>query len=283
MNSKMPKRKPLSNAELINRDSFERMRARNSRRTLDEWLSILCVVVFLLAVLFAICALLFFRTKEIVIRGGTYYETEAILQKTGVKEGDNLFLIDQTNLENRITKLFPYIESISLERQLPTTLIIHVKEDTPAYVTEIRSQVFLLSKTLRVLAIGESENEVTAGLENIRRITLPSVTYAVTGRRVRFERDSTYDDMLSFLTILSESAWGDKVERIDATSKFRISVYLDGGRYKVIFGSVQDTDAKLRFFTAIREQKLPEDACAIVDVSDLDRAFVTIREEIITD
>ncbi len=278
-NTNRPDREPISNAELINRDSFERLRARNSRKTLDEWLSILLTVLVLCALLLGICTLLFFRAKNIVIEGGSYYDSSVILSQTGIDGEDNLFFIDREELENRLTLRFPYIESISLSRVLPTTLIIQVKEDTPAYVTEIRGEYFLLSRSLRVLARAKTEQDAIGYLSGIKRISLPTVTYAVTGRRLGFERDSTYSYLLDFLKVLNESEYADGVTRIDASSKFRIGVYLYEGKYKVIFGSAEEAEEKLLFFTNIRKQKLPENACAIVDVSDLKRAFVSIREE----
>lgn len=274
---------PLSNAELVNNDSFERLRSRKIRRTFDEWVFIVLILLLLSAALFFVCGLIFFRAKEVVIEGSTYYSGDEILAECGITDKDNLFFISEKELEDRLTLQFPYIERITLKRRLPTTVIIHVEEDSPAYFTEIGGEAFLLSQSLRVLDYASKTRDLTRDTSDLCQITLPTVTYAVVGRRLEFERASTYNYMIEFLSVLNSSDYAGKVGRINAASKFRISIYLCDNQYKVILGSAESAEEKLLFFTNIKRQKLEENAFAVVDVSDLDRAFVSIREGPIVD
>ncbi len=283
MNQKGRGYSAVSNAELINNDSFERLRSRNRRRSFDEWVFIILVLLFLCAALFCVCGLIFFRAKEVRAEGGTYYDNEEILKEAGITDRDNLFFINQKELEERMTLRFPYIESITLKRILPTTLVIKIEEDRPAYYTEIGTEAFLLSESLRVLDRADSVPEVTGDIDGLCRVTLPTVTYAVVGRRLEFERDSTYQYMLRVLSVLNASEYAGSIDYVDAKSKFRISVYLFDRKYKVFLGSGEELEEKIRFFTNIRKQKLDVEDFAVVDVSDLDRAFVSLRDKKIED
>ena len=274
---------PVSNARRINNDSFERLRARKTRRTFDEWVMILFVILFLLALLFAVCGLIFFRAKSVEVRGCHYYAHDEILSRCGITEDDNLFFINEEELEQRLTLQFPYIESVRVRRVLPTTVILEVKEDTPGYLCSVGEEYLLLSRTLRVLRRADSQEAVCEDTEGLTELILPPITYAVVGRPLRFERETTHAYMLDFLNLLHESEYAGQIDRVSAKSKFRISVYLCGYRYKVVFGSAEEAGEKLLFFTNIKNQKLPLDACAVVDVSDLERAFVSIRENPIED
>lgn len=283
MNANGNSRTVHTNPQFINPGSFEKARARSSRRTLEEWLFIVFVILLLCGILFVICGLLFFRAKEVRVEGGSYYPAVDILNACGISENDNLFFIEEEALEQSLTLRFPYLSGITLVRQLPTTLIIRVEEDHPAYVTRIGEDYFLLSESLRVLKRGDSEEEVRGDIPMLRSITLPTVTYALVGRALGFERDSTHGYLLDFLSVLNTSEYRERVTRVDAKSKFRISVYLDNGKYKVVFGSAENAAEKLTFFTNIKNRKLNPDDCAIVDVSDVERAFVSIRDQLIED
>ena len=276
-----PKTTPSAPAVGYSSKSFEKLRARHTRRTFDEWVSIFFVTLFLVALLFCACGLIFFRAKNISVEGCTVYDAEQVLAECGITDRDNLFFIDEEELDRHLTLRFPYIERVTIKRVLPTTLILQIEEDKPAYLTEIHGDCFLLSESLRVLRQGRTMEEAGDGIDGLCRITLPTVTYAVVGRELGFVRDSTYSYMLDFLAVLHSSRYADQIDEVVAQSKFRISVYLGGRRYKVVFGSAEDAEEKLTFFTNILEQKFPPEAYAIVDVSDVDRAFVSIRDGII--
>lgn len=283
MNTYDPQASPFAPDPSINSDSFERLRARNSRRTFDEWVFIVLVILFLSAVLFCLCGLIFFRAKNIRIEGGNYYSAEDIIAEAGITAHDNLFFLDEEEIEDRLTLRFPFLKSVRIRRILPTTLILEITEDQPAYTAAIHGEYFLLSTSLRVLRRGSTPEE-TIGRESdlsLCAIQLPTVTYAVVGRPIGFIRESTYSYMLSFLEILEQSEYAERIGLINAESKFRISIYLDDRRYKVIFGSAEEVPDKIAFFTNILKQKLEENSYAIIDVSDTDRAFVSIRDSFI--
>lgn len=283
MNAYDPQANPFVPDLSVNNDSFERLRARNSRRTFDEWVFIVLVILFLCAVLFCLCGLIFFRAKNIRIEGGSYYSAEEIISETGITAQDNLFFLDEEEIESRLTLRFPFLKSVRIRRILPTTLVLEITEDEPAYTADIRGEYFLLSTSLRVLRRGSTREEAIGGETDaaLCAIQLPTVTYAVVGRPIGFIRESTYSYMLSFLETLGQSEYAERIGLIDAESKFRISIYLDDRRYKVIFGSAEEVTDKIAFFTNILKQKLEENSYAIIDVSDTDRAFVSIRDSFI--
>ena len=73
---------------------------------------------------------LFALTSLEIATDGIWLRPEQIRQMTGVQEGDNLLLIDMTQLRREI-ELTAQVESVSVERVLPHVLRIQVREREP--------------------------------------------------------------------------------------------------------------------------------------------------------
>ena len=66
--------------------------------------------------------------------------------------GDNLFFCDSLRGQKRLIEQYPYFESVSVERDLPNRVILHVTESQPiAAVNGTQGGWFILDKNCRVL------------------------------------------------------------------------------------------------------------------------------------
>jgi len=71
-----------------------------------------------------------FEIQHLVISCDGKLTEDRIREYTGLREGDNLFAVDFRELEASLAKV-PNIESVYLERKLPHTLVVKVKERVP--------------------------------------------------------------------------------------------------------------------------------------------------------
>ena len=51
----------------------------------------------------------FFKTETIEVEGSTKYQPGAIIGTAGIQVGDNLFRIDDQQVEKALTSTYPYI------------------------------------------------------------------------------------------------------------------------------------------------------------------------------
>ena len=72
--------------------------------------------------------ILFFKVQTFMVSGNARYTEQEIVESTGVEVGDNMFLLNNYAVSRQITTQLPYIESVSIRRGLPDTLIITVTE-----------------------------------------------------------------------------------------------------------------------------------------------------------
>ena len=94
---------------------------------------------------------LFFRVDTVVVTGTQRYTQQEVIDATGIKTGDNLFLMNKYDVAQNIVGELPYIEEIRINRKLPDTLLIQVEEcGTPLALVQDGS-AWLISSTGKIV------------------------------------------------------------------------------------------------------------------------------------
>ncbi|MBQ5536117.1 MAG: FtsQ-type POTRA domain-containing protein, partial [Oscillospiraceae bacterium] len=65
---------------------------------------------------------------HIIITGNEHYTQEEILEASGLKQGDNLYLMNKYSVKEKIFSKLPFVEEVSINRRLPDTLLIDLRE-----------------------------------------------------------------------------------------------------------------------------------------------------------
>ena len=104
---------------------YERKKKRK-KRTKIIFISALGVLLMLLLVILSVTV--FFNAETIIVEGNTHYSVETLLEQGGLKVGQNLFRLDKFEVIEKMEQL-PYVKEVTIDRQLPSTLEIHVVEN----------------------------------------------------------------------------------------------------------------------------------------------------------
>ncbi len=243
----------MNNAELVNKDSFERLRSKNRRKEIRRHIFYFFIALLLLAVIGIICVVLFFGMKKVEIRGNSRYTANDILSVCDFTSKTNLLAIDFEETEAAIVKNCPYIREVHFKRILPSTLILTVTEDVPKYCAEIHGDWFLLSDDLRVISKHDLYEEISVLSLPVTYLLLPEVDYAVAGEHIRFAQTAAYSYLTSFLNELAGQPFYTSVECIDTSDRYHIALYAENGRYLVELGNAENLDTKLRFVIKVLE------------------------------
>lgn len=274
-----PSEDEYSNAELVNQDSFERLRSKNRHKEWRRRLFYLIVALVLIAIIGVICVVLFFGLKSVEIEGNSRYSEEEILAAYPFDSTDNLFGIDLDEAEAAIIKACPYISRVSFRRVLPSTLVITVSEDAPGYFAEIHGDWFLLSDDLRVISRHDHYEEIELMELPLLRLYLPEIDRAVVGEALSFSQISNYDYLMGFFTELRSIDF-PSLGAIDASDRYHMSLYTSDGRYKIEIGTAESLDAKLRFVMKVMEEAFDEFTIASVNVSYLSQVIVLEQDRL---
>ena len=105
---------------------------RHNRRRRRGRLSFLWKPLAALIILAATVAAvtLFFRMDHITVVGNERYTEQQVLEASGLELGSNLYFVNKYDVKEAIFAQLPYVEEIRINRKLPDTLCIEVRECT---------------------------------------------------------------------------------------------------------------------------------------------------------
>ena len=269
-----------TNAELVNQDSFERLRSKNRRKEVRRRLFYVIIALVLIVIVGLVCVITFFGLKSIEVRGNSRYSSEEILEASGLDTTKNLFSIDFDEVEAAIRRACPYVSHISFERVLPSTLVITVNEDVPGYCTEIHGDWFLLSEDLRVISRHDMVEEIEILSLPLVYLYLPEVDRAVAGEHITFSKTANYAYLLDFLNDLKDEALYPEIDCVDASDRYHMALYAEDGRYLIDVGTSDNLDTKLAFVGKVIEEAFNEFTIASINVEHVNQIIVLEQDRL---
>lgn len=275
--------RPKSTAEILNNDSFERLKNKKTRRVVVRRISYVLISVVVCAIFVIVCVSLFFKVSDIRVEGCSRYAPENLIQASGIETEQNMYSISEKKLNSILTEKYPYINKVRITRELPSTLVIKITEDEPVFYTEIYGESFVLSNDMRVLENVQSAERLAECREYLIKISLPSPSRVVLGEEVEFSKKSSYDYMMVILDAMKADGIYSRVNSINASDKFGIYIIADNRRLKIILGDNSNILEKLNFMYAIMDEYIKENTIASIDVSYTDSAVATFENELFED
>ena len=206
-----------------------------------------------------------FRVSSIKVTGASFYTEEQIIEASGIEVGDEMLMLDRTDVYNNIWEKLPYVNGVSMRRVF-NTVTIAVEENTNLMYTAFVGRYYVLNRDFYVLSAVDNEAEVNGFL----RVELPEIASLGVGSKIRFENealDTGY--VLDLLESLENGKVLSRVSSVDVSKKFNVSYVMDDC-YRVELGKVGDMSIKLTLVEEILSRKEGVDGMqAVVDVSDL--------------
>ena len=190
---------------------------------------------------------LFFRVGTIVVTGQERYTEAEVVAATGVEQDDNLFLLNKYTVANNILAELPYIEEIRINRKLPDTLLIEVKECGDPLAVIQDGFAWLVSPGGKIVeqrsASQAGDYPVISGCQ----LLAPTVG---TPMALATEYAAQQQSLLDLLDALEQAGMMDQVEgiRLDDLS---VLVMEYGGRFTVEMPYGADYPRKLRALQSV--------------------------------
>lgn len=210
----------------------------------------------------------FFRVSDLSVTGASRYSEQEIIEASGIKQGDNLMLINREAVARRIRSKLLYIGEVQVKRQLPTTLAIIVEESGGLALLETDSGLWLVDKSARLL-----EPCPQGELQNYIRISGLSAVKPEAG--VQF---STSDEdkpkavlLQALLEAIAAAGLQADITSLDVQNPVNAEMDYLGDRFRVKLGSQENLDYKLELLQEVVENLEPEDR-GVIDLSQDKRA-----------
>ncbi len=214
----------------------------NRRRRRGRYSFLLKLFGFLIAAAAMVAAVtLFFRMDHIVVSGNERYTEQEVLDASGLETGGNLYMINKFDVKETIFARLPYVEEVKINRRLPDTLVIEVREcKAAAGVEDAGGGVWLISEQGKLL---ELASEPPAGCPRVAGCALVEPEPA---KQMDFGEGSAFRAGV-VLTLLRESDTRDMRKNIGTVDMSDdTAIYFDYlGRFTVFFPWTADVSYKL--------------------------------------
>ena len=110
------------------------------------------VLVLLFFVVILIMSLAF-RVSRIEVINASEYSDEEIINASGVERGATLFFVDRFKAASMIFSDLPYMDTVSITRQLPNKIIIQAEGSAPAAYMKLDEEYWVLDRSGKMLGV----------------------------------------------------------------------------------------------------------------------------------
>ncbi len=230
---------------------IDRIRQEQQAKAMRRTVFYIGLFLVLTVLCIAVCFLVFFKLETVVIEGSSRYGDEEILAAFGIEAGENLYSFDAGELETELVKALPYLSKVEIERDLPSTVVIHVSEKKPDMFVEIEGDRYLLTDNMQILEYTSDP----AKLYGLLRLDMEPETVArcIVGEKLLFSDIRTGDIISEAYADIARAGVSNRIDYIDANNRFGIYIGIDG-KYDIYMGDIEEFDTKLAFAIGILEK-----------------------------
>ena len=131
--------------EDIKRRRAKRRRKIRRKRIITGFISFLFLSFVVLSIL---CFTVFFSIKRVSVSGSKIYTPEQIIKASGITQDNNLLLVFEDKLTEKIRIKLPFVDGIKIKRDFPDRLILTVIDAKEYAESSIRGESHNVSSRL---------------------------------------------------------------------------------------------------------------------------------------
>ena len=223
--------------------------------------AILTFAIVVIAIVFMMSV--FLRISDISVEGNEHYTDDEIIKAIDIEQGDNLFFFDRFAAISRVFAKLPYVEEVSLERQLPNKVIITVRECKALAYIAVGDENWTIDRSCKVL--GKATDDELGSL--IRVDGLNPGTLLIGERLTSADGNNEIIDFISdvLYQILGRNL-AEHILELDFSDPLGAQMQY-GTRFTVILGGKSSVEHKFAMLESVLEQ-LKEGDVGVINVSD---------------
>jgi len=215
----------------------------------------------------------FFEIKSVEVAGDTRYGAEDIKATSGITVGDNMFMINKFAAIRQMEEAYPYLDTVTIRRRLPDTIVISVEETEPVAAVAQADKLWLINDEGKLL------EEVPAGSESARGLLVVKGLALVEPMAGNTMETDEKDQLKPLFDILHMAGNGDilnQMGELDLSKLYDIR-FTYGDRFSVILGTVDGMEKKFKFFDLVLDE-LTKDDRGVIDLSNAEKEVRFIPE-----
>ncbi len=196
----------------------------------------------------ALVLAVFFKIGTIQVKGDKAYSNAQVIKGSGIEIGSNLFLVDEEKVNEKITAALPYINHVTVEMDLPDTIIIDVTATREVAALPYKKGFILVDENGKVL--DRDADMIRDGVAIVGGVQLKG---APQGGTVKLNNDDVTNKFIELLGAVKESGI-QQLTGITYTKRGTFELKYDD-RITVKIGSFTNLLHKLRLAKAAIEKE----------------------------
>ena len=190
-----------------------------------------------------------FNIKDINVINNVTIPSDTIISLSGLKSDENIFRFYKGDIINKI-KENPYVESVEINRKLPSTIEIDITERVATYNVDYMGKYAYINTQGYILEISDDSRDMpiiqgaTTNEEDI-----------VPGNRLNDEDLRKLEQVIRIMNAAKDSGLDGQVTSIDISDENEYSIYLNDEKKRVYLGDSSNLSNKMLYVQAIIEQE----------------------------
>lgn len=204
-----------------------------------------------------------FRVEDIQVSGNEHYTADEIINAVEIEQGDNLFFFDRFAAVSRVFAKLPYVDEVSVTRNLPNKVIIEIVESKALAYIVLGNENWTIDKDCKILGkVAEGEEASLIPVEGFDPGTLFIGEYLTDAD----ESDRATVYLKKILDNIQGRNMSSLITKIDFSNVNNVVVYYNN-RFIINLGDPNETDTKFGMVESAILQ-LREGDSGILDVTD---------------
>jgi cell division protein FtsQ len=205
-----------------------------------------------------------FQVRSVVISGNEHLTDDELKSMAGIKRNENLFWVSSRKISSKLAAS-PWIRSVSVRKEFPDTLLIHISETEPFALLDMRGKLFIV-------------DDRGAMLEKLRDIAVPFLPVISSNP---YREKEAFMEAIALAKTIKNTGLLSRKDHIEIISHKpqEMSVNMDGVLVKVGAGEYEDKLSRL----ADIEQEIKDRNISVdyIDLRFANRVLVSPVNEVI--
>lgn len=224
----------------VNARRAQRQKAARRRHLTVALIIFLIIALITLAIM---CFTIFFPIKRISVSGSNIYSKSQIIKASKLTTDDNLLVVSEDEIENRVRKALPYVDSLKLKRVLPDAVIITVTDAEEHCYFKTENGYFILSEHGYIL------KRQTEAPQNTFEIVTGGINGKL-GEKAVYQKENEEQLVNDLISMLEKEEIN--IDMIDVSNSFQISLSVEN-RFTVTLGNSEYLNEKIAHLSSMIE------------------------------
>ena len=190
----------------------------------------------------------FIGVGKFEIKGETDYKLRELISKSGIRKGDMMSSVSESEAEKILLEKCPYLKSVKVKKKFPGKICFEVEERVLGWYLEVSEDYYALDYDLLVLL--ETYDEESLKERGLTKLVLPEIESVICDKLPEFGRDDEQliRETLKIIDSFRTNGIKSRLTYLDLSNRFEIKLTIDG-EFDVNLGDMGDIDTKLATVT----------------------------------